>query len=388
MKLNSAKAIIMFTLLFFCGGSTHAIGFDSEMQSDTLKGNSLVAKVWNYFSRSNDENSNKKFDFSIIGAPRYSSDKKLGIAALAAGLYSTDRSDTTLMKSDVSFVCDISTVGYKKAELYGNHIFPHDRFRLIYDITGYIFPSYTWGIGYDMCNRDGNKTDLTRGQINIKANFLIRITDNFFFGPTFAYDYIHCNVPDNPDILPDFDRITNNVTLGITAVYDTRDVITNPHKGFYLNFMQSFRPKMIGNDHAFSTSEMTTSCYGRLWKGCTLACNLNGMFNYGDVPWGLMAQLGGSNSMRGYYEGRYRDKNKMECQLELRQHIWGRNGVVAWVGAGTVFNKFSEIESDKILPNYGVGYRWEFKKDVNLRFDCGWGKSGQSGVMFSVNEAF
>ena len=279
MRLYTARGIITLALLLFYSGSIHASVFGDEIQTDTIKKKGFIAKVWDYFSSSNEDKSDKKFDFSIIGAPRYSSDKKLGVAALAAGIYSTDRADTTLMKSDISLVCDISTVGYKKLELYGNHIFPHDRFRLIYDIYGFIFPSYTWGIGYDMCNWNGNKTDLTRGQIKIKADLLIRVTDKFLFGPTFAYDYIHCDELENPDILPDFDRITNNVTLGITAVYDTRDIITNPHKGFYLNFMQSFRPKMIGNDHAFSTSELITSCYTPLWKGCTLACNFNSMFN-------------------------------------------------------------------------------------------------------------
>ena len=39
--------------------------------------------------------------------------------------------------------------------------------------------------------------------------------------------------------------------------------------------------------------------------------------------------LGSSYSMRGYYEGRYRDKCAMDAQIELRQHVWKRNGVAA-----------------------------------------------------------
>ena len=101
-----------------------------------------------------------------------------------------------------------------------------------------------------------------------------------------------------------------------------------------------------------------------------------------------MALLGSSNSMRGYIEGRYRDKHKVEAQVELRQHVWKRNGVVVWAGFGTVFNKFSALRFDRLLPNFGLGYRWEFKKDVNVRLDYGFGKSGQKGFMFNINEAF
>lgn len=91
--------------------------------------------------------------------------------------------------------------------------------------------------------------------------------------------------------------------------------------------------------------------------------------------------------MRGYYEGRYRDKSEIDACIELRQHIWHRNGVVVWGGAGSIFPKFSAIRSRHILPNYGIGYRWEFKKFINVRLDLGFGRK-QTGFIFSINEAF
>ena len=169
---------------------------------------------------------------------------------------------------------------------------------------------------------------------------------------------------------------------------DSRDVITNPHKGYYANMTQCFRPKFLGNDYTFSTTQIKASCYQQVWKGGLLAAECCCELNFGNPSWGMMAKLGSSNSMRGYYEGRYRDKHKIEGQLELRQHIWKRNGAVVWIGAGTVFNKFSALSLHKTLPNYGIGYRWEFKKDVNVRLDYGCGKNGQSGFMFNINEAF
>ena len=70
-----------------------------------------------------------------------------------------------------------------------------------------------------------------------------------------------------------------------------------------------------------------------------------------------------------------------------RQHVWRRNGVVAWVGAGTVFSKFGDLRWREVLPNYGIGYRWEFKKKVNVRLDLGFGRH-QMGFIFNINEAF
>jgi hypothetical protein len=60
---------------------------------------------------------------------------------------------------------------------------------------------------------------------------------------------------------------------------------------------------------------------------------------------------------------------------------------VCWIGTGEVFSNTDCFSFDKLLPNAGVGYRWEFKKRVNVRLDLGFGRN-QTGVIFSVNEAF
>ena len=176
--------------------------------------------------------------------------------------------------------------------------------------------------------------------------------------------------------------------VGFSLVFDSRDVLTNPHRGIYVDVTQCFRPRFLGNDYAFSQTSFNVSGYRGVWKGGILAADIRGDFNFGNPSWAMMAKLGNSHSMRGYYEGRYRDKHKLETSLELRQHVWKRNGIVLWVGAGSVFPKFSEMRFDRILPNYGFGYRWEFKKDVNVRLDYGFGKAGESGFLFNINEAF
>ena len=144
----------------------------------------------------------------------------------------------------------------------------------------------------------------------------------------------------------------------------------------------------MGNDYAFSTTELQLNAYQQPWRGAVLAEDLRSTLNFGNPSWGMMAQTGGSNALRGYYEGRYRDKHMIEATVELRQHVWKRNSLTAWVGAGTVFPKFSQMRSRHILPNFGLGYRWEFKKNVNVRLDYGFGKGGQRGFLFNINEAF
>ena len=81
-----------------------------------------------------------------------------------------------------------------------------------------------------------------------------------------------------------------------------------------------------------------------------------------------MATLGSSYSMRGYYEGRYRDKEQW-TQRELQQHVWKRNEDV-WVGSGNDFSTTFEFTPKHILPTCGFCIVGKLK-EVNVRLDLG-----------------
>lgn len=368
------------------------------ISSDTLSSEKVdtaqqVKKSWmtrflDYFNDANKNKQHKRFDFSVIGGPHYASDTKFGLGMVAAGLYHTDPNDSILPPSNVSLFGDVSSVGFYMLGVRGNHIAPAGRYRIDYHLYFYSFPSDFWGIGYEMGDNDDNKSDMKRWQAQAEASFLFRVADNFYVGPMAAYDYVIGKQIERPELLQGMDKHTWNVGVGVSLVYDNRDNLTNPHRGIYLNLKQMFRPEFMGNDYAFSTTHFRFDAYQRLSKGTILAEDFGANLNFGNPSWGMMANLGGTSSMRGYYEGRYRDKHSLEATVELRQHVWKRNGIVVWAGAGTVFPKFSELRSNRILPNVGVGYRWEFKKNVNVRLDYGFGKSGQSGFLFNINEAF
>ena len=357
-------------------------------KADTIRRHGFITRLLDYFNDANKEKKDKRFDFSIIGGPHYSTDTKLGLGLVAAGLYRSDPNDTLQPPSNVSLFGDVSTVGFYMLGVSGTHIFPGDRQRIDYTTYFYSFPCYYWGMGYDMGNNNDNKSEMKDWQAQMKASWLFATANDLFIGPTIAFDYIHGSRIERPELLNGQRATTYNIGAGFTLLYDTRDNLTAPKRGVYLSLQQLFRPRFLGNKYAFSTTNLQTSGYVPLWKGATLAADFRTLLNFGNPSWAMMALLGDSYSMRGYYEGRYRDKHKIETQIELRQHVWRRNGIVLWAGAGTVFPKFSEMRMSHVLPNYGLGYRWEFKKNVNVRLDYGFGKAGQSSFIFNINEAF
>lgn len=391
MKHILTILIMMLALGSYASEPSVTDSISSAEQVDTMAlraGKSWVNRILDYFNDSNKNKKHKRFDFSVIGGPHYASDTKFGLGLVAAGLYRTDPNDSILPPSNVSLYGDVSSVGFYMLGVRGNHIAPKGRYRIDYHLYFYSFPSDFWGIGYEMGDNDANKSDMKRWQAQAEVSFLFRVADNFYIGPMASYDYVIGKHIERPELLQGMDQHTWNVGAGVSLVYDNRDNLTNPHRGICLNINQMFRPGFMGNDYAFSTTAFRFDAYQRLGKGTVLAEDIGANLNFGNPSWGMMAELGGTHSMRGYYEGRYRDKHSLEATVELRQHVWKRNGIVVWVGAGTIFPKFSALRSKQILPNAGVGYRWEFKKNVNVRLDYGFGKSGQSGFLFNINEAF
>lgn len=391
MKHILTILIMMLALGSYASELSVTDSISSAEKVDTMAlraGKSWVNRILDYFNDSNKNKKHKRFDFSVIGGPHYASDTKFGLGLVAAGLYRTDPNDSILPPSNVSLYGDFSSVGFYMLGVRGNHIAPKGRYRIDYHLYFYSFPADFWGIGYEMGDNDANKSDMKRWQAQAEVSFLFRVVDNFYIGPMASYDYVIGKHIERPELLQGMDQHTWNVGAGVSLVYDNRDNLTNPHRGIYLNINQMFRPGFMGNDYAFSTTAFRFDAYQRLGKGTVLAEDIGANLNFGNPSWGMMAELGGTHSMRGYYEGRYRDKHSLEATVELRQHVWKRNGIVVWVGAGTIFPKFSALRSKQILPNAGVGYRWEFKKNVNVRLDYGFGKSGQSGFLFNINEAF
>ncbi len=391
MKHILTILIMMLALGSYASELSVTDSISSTEKVDTMAlraGKSWVNRILDYFNDSNKNKKHKRFDFSVIGGPHYASDTKFGLGLVAAGLYRTDPNDSILPPSNVSLYGDVSSVGFYMLGVRGNHIAPKGRYRIDYHLYFYSFPADFWGIGYEMGDNDANKSDMKRWQAQAEVSFLFRVADNFYIGPMASYDYVIGKHIERPELLQGMDQHTWNVGAGVSLVYDNRDNLTNPHRGICLNINQMFRPGFMGNDYAFSTTAFRFDAYQRLGKGTVLAEDIGANLNFGNPSWGMMAELGGTHSMRGYYEGRYRDKHSLEATVELRQHVWKRNGIVVWVGAGTIFPKFSALRSKQILPNAGVGYRWEFKKNVNVRLDYGFGKSGQSGFLFNINEAF
>jgi len=178
--------------------------------------------------------------------------------------------------------------------------------------------------------------------------------------------------------------------LGFFLTYDSRDSIFYPTKGSFHQLSATAFGRAVGSDFTFHRFSLDWRKYHPLAKSHTLAIQSRLLFQTGDPPFWRLGLLGGEESMRGYYLGRYRDKNMIVLQAEYRwvPVIW-RLGLAAFVGLGDVADKVGNFDLGNLKYSYGLGLRFVFdaKQKLNIRLDFGFGK-GASGVYFTAAEAF
>ena len=71
----------------------------------------------------------------------------------------------------------------------GNNIFTRENWRIDYVLYFYSFPSAFWGIGFNNGDNNSNATKFLRLQAQVKADFMFKVSDNLFIGPSASFDF-------------------------------------------------------------------------------------------------------------------------------------------------------------------------------------------------------
>ena len=246
------------------------------------------------------------------------------------------------------------------------------------------FPDLYYGIG----NRTESNAEIQyqSTRLVLEANFLLKLQKAFFIGPslrTMGYNQIgYLTEGHYPELYPSWLG-----GLGAMALLDARNHLLNPTKGKYLAL--TVLPQYF-EDQWSSQFRFDFRTYLPLRKA-TLALRLMKEVNIGEVPFYAQALYGGDANARGYYYGRYRDKNLFLTQVEYRSGVaWKRWGYTLFGGVGDVYATVSELHFESLKPNAGLGVRFmiDRKENINLRLDYAIGKAGQSGFYISFGEAF
>lgn len=253
------------------------------------------------------------------------------------------------------------------------------------------FREYFYGIGNDAPKEKEELYSFKMWRFDSKLQH--RIFERLFIGPHYHFQAMYHIKPKENGLLA-----TNFITgsgggiasgLGVAATLDYRNSILTPTEGYFIDFSNVYFIPEFGSDFTFSSYAFDARKYFKTFPKHILA--IQGIFQHlsGNPPFRMLSMLGGPQMMRGYYFGRYRDRNSLAAQAEYRLPLFWRIGITGFASAGEVSHALSGFNLDGIHYGYGLGLRvlLNKKENLNARIDVGFG--GETpGIYATVGEAF
>jgi hypothetical protein len=345
----------------------------------------------------NKADSTKKSSFVIL--PALSSAPETGLEVGGAGLYSfyTDSVKSDTRVSSIFGYATVATKGQTRFSINTSYWTPGNSYHFTAGISYVDFPFSFYGIGNDTHSADVTKIDQRRLKFYLGAEK--KLTDELYVGFVSGAQRFQIPPTDFHTIFYTDKRVQNhgggsNIYVGPSVTFDTRNNNTYTTKGVIITSSFEVIRGYGKTDYSGGFLNVEYSQFFALSKKFVLGVDIQEQSLTGSrSPFYLLPALGNDEMMRGYYNGRYRDRNMLAGQTELRYRLSARFGFVAFVGTGEVFNKsFSWAE---LKPNYGGGVRYFFdiEKGLSIRADYGIGQknpgeSKQSGFYLALGQAF
>lgn len=256
------------------------------------------------------------------------------------------------------------------------------------------FPLFYYGIGRET---PSEHIALIDGEYTLFRERLLRETlPSLYFG--LELDYQGLNRVNYIDTEIDFELPevgamgSNNLGIGLGLLYNNIHNAMNPREGLYSEWAFMNYNTAAGSDYNMTTYVIDNRLYRPVKENTVFAAQLYGQFTSGNAPFNMLALMGGESLMRGYYLGRYRDKNLVAGQVEYRIlpfEFSKRWGASVFLAAGQVYGDEYGFNWDQFLPTGGAGIRYLIfpEKDIYTRIDVSFTEEGR-GVYFFIGEAF
>jgi outer membrane protein assembly factor BamA len=196
--------------------------------------------------------------------------------------------------------------------------------------------------------------------------------------------------------------------LQTALIFDTRDFEPDPTKGYYFEVANEYSSNIIGSQFNFNKLFLQGKGFWKLPFGKrTVVASRIGMgtifgseapfFEFQDQwsPDGSINALGGKQSLRGYRANRFLARSMWFTNLELRYRFLetklGKQrfafGVAPFFDAGTVRDRWQDLNFTKIKFSYGAGLRVAWNQSTILSFD--YGKSKEDRLFYiGIGQAF
>ena len=161
--------------------------------------------------------------------------------------------------------------------------------------------------------------------------------------------------------------------LGLFAKWDSRDNTFSTTRGAYGAVFLNRYLRALGGDYAYTQLSLDGRLYRPLGRSTVLAAQAVFKSVWGGCPFQALPMFGGLNLLRGYYDGRYRDRAMLALQAECRLSLNRRVGLCGFAGVAQVQQRLGLLELDGFHAAAGAGVRYRFnpREKLVIRLDAG-----------------
>jgi outer membrane protein assembly factor BamA len=110
--------------------------------------------------------------------------------------------------------------------------------------------------------------------------------------------------------------------------------------------------------------------------------------NNESVPFYFQPTIGGSTTLRGFADYRFRDRNALYLNAEYRWEAFSALDMALFSDWGKVTSRAGDLDFGDLKHAYGIGLRFNTYKTVFLRLDIGTGGGEGIRYYFKFNKAF
>ncbi len=273
--------------------------------------------------------------------------------------------------------------------------FPGEKWLLKGNLSYRSFPQGYYGVGGTTRERD--RIDIDFNQFLIEPLLLRAIMPDVFVGGGFRINSVYnTRLEEETALLPagyDLQDSLGSTSVGAEFAFtiDSRDNVLNASRGTLLEFTQGLYGNFLGGTNAFQLSKFDLRRYYTT-PGGVFAFNVFGRYGWNDTPVQELSTLGGAELLRGYQEGRFRDRLAVFAQAEYRWQAWKRLGLVGFAGTGEVASGLPELNFKDLKYTVGGGLRILIipSENLNLRIDYafGLGRTSDRNFYLGIAEAF
>jgi outer membrane protein assembly factor BamA len=375
------RATLFFLIPLLVFAKVHA-----QVESDSTNKSGSIEKVFDLGDKVINMISGESWAF--IPAVVYSPETSLGLGIRAIKLFRHKGEESPNLRPSslpitLLYTLNNQTIFSAELDLWSNENKDHINTRL--ELSD--FPFRYYGIGNDPITEEGEY--YTTRYAYFHFNYEREIFPGLYFGPRYEFriDDINERVPGGileTTQVPGYDgqRISG---LGLLLTMDTRDNIFQPTKGWLNRVGWMGFASFLGSNFSFNQYNIDFRKYIKTNEKQVLALQSWLSFTTGNPPFQHISLIGGSDRMRGYFEGRYRDNHAMVYQAEYRIPIYRNLGMVAFAHTGQVAAQVSEFGWNRFRYGGGFGFRYRLNQEgLNIRLDFAIGD--QRAFYFGLNE--